>query len=764
MAILNKQSANKKKLNDTEAQLLKKLPAVLQKMYPAGTKSSSDFRIGDVYGSQGNSLSIRLLEPKIGAWTDHATGENGYILKLIALRFGLANDTDELLVKIKELLSDADEKHPSIIVASKQQSQLKLIAEWDYFTGDGQYIGSVQRYEDSNAKKTIRPFNKITGQYKAHPEPRPLYNQPGISKSDTVVICEGEKCAQTLIDSGVCATTAMMGATAPTDKTDWSPLINKKVLIWPDNDDVGKKYAINCAEAALLAGATSCEILSIPEGKSAGWDAADALEDPSFDLHAFLTADGCVQITQASNTTLIETFKKADWRTEHGIATVLSELYGADWKYSAAWGQWYRWNGRRWECDQVLALNYLVRQVCHAASTFAVDSGQGVRARLASAATIANVERLTRADPIHATPAENWDADSMLLNTTGGIIDLKTGTLMPHDRSKLLTKSASATPQGNCPQWLEFLSIITDGNQELIDYLQRVIGYCLTGSTTEHALFFLYGTGANGKSVFLDVISHILGDYAKNAPMDTFMDTRSDRHPTDLAGLRGARFVCANETEQGRRWNESKIKSITGGDTISARFMRQDFFEFKPQFKLIIAGNHKPSISNVDEAMSRRLHLIPFTVFIPPEKRDKHLTAKLIKERDGILAWAVEGLIKWQKIGGLKPPEIVTKATKEYLEAEDSLGGWLEDCCEVDGTAFSSTNNLYESWKRWADELGEYAGTVRKLSERLIGRKFECCRQNQKRGFKGIRIKSPATLWNACPATSSTVSELADQL
>ena len=192
---------------------------------------------------------------------------------------------------------------------------------------------------------------------------------------------------------------------------------------------------------------------------------------------------------------------------------------------------------------------------------------------------------------------------------------------------------------------------MTGGDQELMPTFSAMVGYCLTGVTIEHALFFLYGTGANGKSVFVTTLAMILGDYATNAPMDTFMETRSDRHPTDLAGLRGARFVSSIETEQGRRWAESKLKALTGGDKISARFMRQDFFEYVPQFKLVIAGNHKPTIRSIDEAMRRRLHLIPFTVTIPPERRDRKLTEKLLRERDGILAWAVEGCLDWQRMG-----------------------------------------------------------------------------------------------------------------
>lgn len=173
--------------------------------------------------------------------------------------------------------------------------------------------------------------------------------------------------------------------------------------------------------------------------------------------------------------------------------------------------------------------------------------------------------------------------------------------------------------------------------------------------------------------MFVNTLFTLLGDYAANAPMDTFMESRGDRHPTDLAGLRGARFVGATETEQGRRWNESKIKEITGGDRVSARFMRQDFFTYLPQFKLVIAGNHKPALRNIDEAMRRRLHLIPFTLTVPPEKRDKSLSTKLLQERDGILAWALEGCLAWQR-DGLKPPKCVVDATDEYFDEEDTIG------------------------------------------------------------------------------------------
>ena len=267
------------------------------------------------------------------------------------------------------------------------------------------------------------------------------------------------------------------------------------------------------------------------------------------------------------------------------------------------------------------------------------------------------------------------------------------------------------------------------------------MGYCLTGSTREHALFFLYGTGANGKSVFLNVLSALLGDYASNAPMETFMDSGSERHPTELASLRGARFVTAIETEQGRRWNESRIKTLTGGDKISARFMRQDFFEYMPQFKLVIAGNHKPAIRNVDEAMRRRLHLIPFTVTIPPEKRDGKLTEKLLAERAGILAWAIEGCRQWLKLGLVAPP-IVREATQEYFNNEDAIQEFEDELLVRDLQSQTAIAKIYGAWKAFAERNGYYIGSVRWLTEQLITRGLQRVRgTGGVKCLRGMRLK-----------------------
>ncbi|NCB32169.1 MAG: hypothetical protein EOM66_12285 [Clostridia bacterium] len=241
----------------------------------------------------------------------------------------------------------------------------------------------------------------------------------------------------------------------------------------------------------------------------------------------------------------------------------------------------------------------------------------------------------------------------------------------------------------------------------------------------------------NIKSV---IVQHFIDIYQRFI-METFTASTGDRHPTDLAMLRGARLVTAQETEEGRQWAESRIKSLTGGDPITARFMRQDFFTFTPQFKLIIAGNHKPGLRNVDEAMRRRFHLIPFTVTIPKEERDPALPEKLRAEWPGILKWAVRGCLEWQR-QGLNPPPAVVDATAEYLEAEDSYSLWMTECLTPSRNCFESSADLFASWKAWAERAGESPGSQKRFTQTFATKGAQPKRQAHtgKRGFEGYRI------------------------
>ena len=412
---------------------------------------------------------------------------------------------------------------------------------------------------------------------------------------------------------------------------------------------------------------------------------------------------------------------------EDTLALLFTERHADNLRYVATWSRWMRWDGCRWGTDATLHVFDLVRDLCREASVEFAETPASA-SKTSSAATVAAVERLARTDRRHAAMIEQWDSDPWLLNTPGGRVNLHTGELSEHRRSDYCTRMTAATPGGSCPQWLIFLERITAGNQELQAFLQRVAGYCLTGVTFEHALFFLYGTGANGKSVFLTTLSGMLHEYSKTAPIDTFTTVGKDQHPTDLAGLQGARLITAIEVEEGRRWAESKIKTLTGGDRIAARFMRQDFFEFTPQFKLIVAGNHRPGLRSVDEAIRRRLYLVPFTVTIPAADRDAELVAKLRTEWNGVLAWALQGCLDWQR-HGLKPPDVIRAATEDYFAAEDDLKLWIDECCETAPGNSSSCTELYGSWKRWREATGEPAESQKCFSQNLEAKGFPKDRQ-----------------------------------
>jgi len=380
--------------------------------------------------------------------------------------------------------------------------------------------------------------------------------------------------------------------------------------------------------------------------------------------------------------------------------------------------------------------------ICRVASSEVPPKQESVAKAIASAKVVAAVERLARSDPRFAATVDQWDAHAWLLNTPSGIVDLRTGKAGPHRPDAYMTKITAVAPGGDCPKWRQFLARITADDHTLAEFLQRMAGYTLTGSIREHALFFCFGTGSNGKSVFLNTLRAIFGDYAAVAPMETFIATRGERHPTDLAGLRGARLVAAQEIEKGRHWAEAKIKALTGGDPISARFMRQDFFTFIPEFKLVIAGNHKPSLRTVDEAIRRRMNLIPFTVTIPAAERDKDLYEKLKEEWPGILRWAIEGCLRSQKYG-LAAPMAVTKATGEYLKAEDTFGLWLDECCGTgDPKRYKAANTaLFASWKSWCERVGEQPGSQKAFSQALIREGFEQCSVGDGRGFAGLTMK-----------------------
>jgi putative DNA primase/helicase len=426
--------------------------------------------------------------------------------------------------------------------------------------------------------------------------------------------------------------------------------------------------------------------------------------------------------------------------TEDSAALEFVDRHGDALRYCHSTGAWFRWNTVFWQKDQTGIAFQWAREL---ARQLAVDQDERKRYITNKTSFASGVERFAKGDPRIAVTIEYWDSSPWLLGTIGGTVDLRTGELRESRQDDGITKCTSVAPNDTGrPRWLQFLEEATAGDQELIRFLQQWCGYCLTGITREHALVFVYGPGGNGKSVFLNIVTSILQAYATTAAMDTFTVSSLDKHPTDLAMLRGARLVTASETEDGRAWAESRIKQMTGGDKISARFMRQDFFEFTPQFKLTIVGNHKPVLRNVDEAAKRRFLIVPFEQ--KPAQPDRQLEQKLIAEAPGILQWMIEGCLDWQANGLVKPASVIA-ATEEYFSDQDLFEHWMEEECRCDANnrhLFGASSELFKSWKEFALAAGHPPGTRQSFGGQMARHGFRHNRtRNYGRHFVGIQLK-----------------------
>lgn len=427
--------------------------------------------------------------------------------------------------------------------------------------------------------------------------------------------------------------------------------------------------------------------------------------------------------------------------SEDDLALRLSDIYASTLKYTPEWSKYHSWTGKLWTHLPSIRVFEYARNICREASNTADPR---TAKKIASNSTVSAVEHLARSDSRHAMTSDLWDSNGWELNTTSGIVNLRTGKLLDHDPATYHTKITSVGPSDIVPSfWLKFLDRVTAGDVALQSFLKRMAGYSLTAETREEALFFLYGLGANGKSVFLNALSGIMHMYARVAPPEVFTVQKSgEKHPTALAGLKGSRLVTATETETGCQLAESQVKALTGEDMITARFMRGDYFDYKPTFKLLIAGNNKPTLRTVKENIRRRIHLIPFTVTIPAAERDLQLSEKLRKEWPGILSWAIDGCLEWQR-EGLNPPNAVKDATAAYLDEEDTLGRWLAECAVIGKRYETSYAALFSDWRRWTDVNNEYCGSQKQFSMNLEGRNgIQKTHGRSSQHFRGIALRS----------------------
>jgi putative DNA primase/helicase len=456
--------------------------------------------------------------------------------------------------------------------------------------------------------------------------------------------------------------------------------------------------------------------------------------DESIYLRILELKNGNIQLTDSTN-----------------AARLLKE-HKRDIRYFPAWKKWLVWNGKYWETDEGGALIHekglaTVRNIYddllktndyrerNEIENFAKIS-ESIRRREAMVKTAQYIKELN-------TGADELDKNPWLLNVRNGTIDVLTGDFMEHRQEDMITKLANViyNPTADCPLWKQFVREIMNYKGDLITFLQTAVGWALTGNIEEQTMFILYGSGANGKTTFLNTITYLLGDYALATPTESFMKKNGDQNTNDIARLRGTRFVTTTEAEQGRRLSEPLIKKITGNDQITARFLYGEYFNFTPTFKIFMATNHKPVIKGTDHGIWRRIMLIPFTTTIPKEKQDKSLEEKLKNEASGILNWLLEGTLRWRR-EGLAAPAVILNATDEYRGEMDVIGNFINERCIKKPDVTIRIRELYKAYSDWCDDNKEHAVSERFFTMRLKEMGFVQCRTAEARYWSGIGINN----------------------
>ena len=600
-----------------------------------------------------------------------------------------------------------------------------------------------------------------------------LYNLKKIldHPDKTIFILEGEKaCDRFTDDLGLLTTTSPMGA------GNWNPEFNKylkgrKVVAIPDNDDPGEKHVIKIADSNM----GNCQSFKIVhfaglKVKEDSDDWLDKIKDIEIEGRK-LTKEEILQelksYTDSEKEYIPDKHEPKKFK-EKGEVKIIpegdfrptdlwnSESFCKKWEgqllYCKVWNSWLVYREGRWQEDDKNETQELAKRVImgyyREASEIIEDKTRKI---LVDYARRSESQRAIRAMTELATSGmaivpDDFDQDLYILNLENGTMDLKTLEFREHKPEDMLTKIAGVSyePEADCPKWLAFLDKIFEGKEDIIDYMQTILGYSLTGDTGEQCWFTCYGIGANGKTTFINVIHEILGDYAINTPFSTFLSKgRGDNIPNDLARMRGARFVSAVEAPGERRFNEELLKNIVGGDPITARFLRQEFFDFHPECKIWLASNHKPIVKEFSLGFWRKIRLIPFKVIIPEEERILHYDNILLEEKEGIFNWILEGYKKWKE-EKLKTPDEIKEATAEYKSSMDVVAEFIEQCCVESHKAQIATRELYKAYKNWCDESGEEPVKKKSFGRRLSERGYKSIKigsPKQERGWLGIALK-----------------------
>lgn len=648
-------------------------------------------------------------------------------------------------------------------------TQKQYVRHWVYRDLSGKIIGHVVRYE-GHGKKDIIPFFKRWEQSNswrsghAAKSGRPMYGLDRLAKrgeKSVVFIVEGEKCADWISSAGgeVIGLSWPGGAKAYS-RCDFGPVAGLDVVLWPDADTPGVRAMSGVAE--VLEG-LGCKVRFVDLSQfgeiELGWDCADWLHSgdhknlDALQLNLIENAPKVVkqiqeEISRESNSGGMIPIRAL---TDVGNGERFLAANRDNVRFAIGIG-WKVFNGVRWEDDHQTLTYQMAARVAEAIRLEAMgvseeDEAKAILKWSTASQNVSRIEamlKMAKSSPGVTVSADIFDPDPFLFACANGVLDLRTGELKEPSREQLITKFAEVEydPEAVCPSWEVFISEVMAGNTELVEFLQRAIGYSMTGDTSEQVLFLLHGGGSNGKSVFVETLKLIFGTYAKATDAGMLLlDSRGDAATgsNSIARLQNTRLVVGSEIPPGARFNEARVKELTGQDTISARFLFQEFFDYIPDFKFWIRSNDRPEIRGDDLGIWRRILCVPFDVKFTDEQKDKNLPEKLRTELPGILNWALKGCREWQRIG-LKPPQIVTNAVTNYKADMDVLGEWLGARCAIEPGAMVSSRALYVCYTQWCKSNGETPASHRKIGIALRRRGFERLNYPDGRYYKGIKI------------------------
>ena len=717
------------------------------------------------------SFSIR----EDGVWYENIDGSHGDVFDLLAAKTGrsavdVARDMlggvradpqpREIASRPAPVIEDDWKAIPDGRLPNFREPPSDIMTYHSPVTGEAMFM--VIRYDHAaEGKKEIYPcywngatFKKgLPPSLKGEGSMRPL---SPFNRDDTIILVEGEKKCHRAQEAlgGRYSVACWHGGASMAEKAYLEGLVGCDVILWPDNDDVGKE-AMRII-AGRLKGRAKVRLVEPPNGAPKAWDIGDAIDEQR-NLDIILEASIPFPYpTEDGDTEEEIPFDLPDRPyTDLGNGERFIDRYGSRLRFDLEKNSWLIWGGKSWSDSDPSHITPMVKETVRSipipgdkeADAWAEHSeGAGaINAMLSMAAREPGI-------PIHE---EELDPDPFLFACDNGIIDLRSGELLPHDRMKLCSKLSPVpyNPDAKCPVFLSFLEEIAMGRLDIVDFLQRWFGYSMTGDVSAQTFAIFFGSGANGKSTLVELVARIMGDYGKSAPPDVFIQKQQGGIPNDVAALRGARMVLTTETEANAKLAESKVKSLTGGDRVVARYMRGEFFEFQPTWKIIISTNHRPRISGGDTGIWRRIVLVPFDFYATPEKIDPSLPRKLWEEREGILAWMVHGATLWWKDGqgrqGLKVGQVLLQETQEYRNDEDVIGRFLAEGCwqrgegQIDVASFKvPSSTLLEAFVQWCQAEGEqYAA---KISATAFGRAMrergyeKIVISGGKRGYRGI--------------------------